>query len=114
MYVSATLAEGADVQHLENRILEELRRVIDEGVSDEELAAARADLLADTHSARATIRGRARLLAEYEILRGNYELLFDLPDSIAAVTAEDLQQAAAATFDKRRMTVGVLLPLSAE
>lgn len=114
VYVSATLAAGADVQHLENRILEELRRVTDEVVSDEELAAAKADLLADTHSARATIRGRARLLAEYEILRGNYELLFDLPDSIAAVTAEDLQQAAAATFDKRRMTVGVLLPLPAE
>ncbi len=107
-YFYLTLPPDGDPAAVERRVLEELTRVAAEGISDAELAKARNILLADFWRGLATIDGKAAALGRFEVFHGNYETLFDLPDTLAAVTAADLQDVAARVFRQRNMTVGVL------
>ena len=108
-YFYLTLPPGGDPEALEVRVVEELRRVAAEGVTEEELAKARNILLADFWRGMSTIDGKASALGNYEVFNGDYELLFDLPDRVAAIGADDLREVAAAYFATTNMTVGVLL-----
>jgi zinc protease len=103
-----TLPPGGDLEVTERRLTEELRRVINDGVSREELAKARNKLLADFWGGLATINGKAAALGNYQVFHGNYEKLFLLPDLIEAVTTEDLRTVATEVFRSGNMTVGVL------
>jgi len=108
VYFLLTLPPGGDPAVVEARILEELRRVAKDGVSDAEIAKARNIILADFWRGLATINGKAAAIGEYEVFHGNYEALFNLPDAIEAVTADDLRDVAASVFRANNMTVGVL------
>jgi len=108
VYFLLTLPPGGDPAVVEARILGELRRVAKDGVSDAEIAKARNIILADFWRGLATINGKAAALGEYEVFHGNYEALFNLPDAIEAVTADDLRNVAANVFRVNNMTVGVL------
>ncbi len=107
-YFYLTLPPGGDPDIVERRVLDELRRVVAEGVTDAELAKARNIMLADFWRGLATIDGKAAALGQYEVFHGNYEKLFVLPDALAAVTADDLRNIAAKVFRENNMTVGVL------
>ena len=107
-YFYLTLPPGGDPGVVERRVLDELRRVVAEGVTDAELAKARNIMLADFWRGLATIDGKAAALGQYEVFHGNYEKLFVLPDALAAVTADDLRNIAAMVFRENNMTVGVL------
>ncbi len=108
VYFYATLPPDADVVQVEARLFEELQHVIDDGISDAELSKARNIMLADFWREMATIDGKASTLGEFEVFYGGYESLFDLPETLEAITPDDLQAAAAAIFDDDNMTVGVL------
>ena len=107
-YFYLTLPPGADPAAVERRVLEALSLVASDGVSDAELSKARNILLADFWRGLATIDGKAEALGSYEVFHGDYEKLFELPDTLAAVTGADLQAVAARVFRTRNMTVGVL------
>ena len=107
-YFYLTLPPGGDPAIVERRVLDELDRIARDGVSDAELDKARNILLADFWRGLATIDGKAEALGRYEVFHGSYEKLFDLPETLAAVTREDLQAVAAGVFRARNMTVGVL------
>jgi len=107
-YFYLTLPPGGDPAVVERRVLEELRRVAVDGVTEAELTKSRNIMLADFWRGLATIDGKAKALGQYEVFHDNYESLFDLPDAIEATTAEDLQQVAAKVFRTNNMTVGVL------
>ena len=107
-YVYLTLPPDSDPAKVERRVLKELTRVAADGVSDAELDKARNILLADFWRGLATIDGKAEALGRYEVFHGNYETLFDLPETLAAVTRDDLQSVAASVFRARNMTVGIL------
>ena len=113
-YFYLTLPPGGDPAAVEQRVLEELRRAADDGVTAAELAKARSIMLADYWRGLATIDGKAGILGQYEVFHGNYEKLFDLPEALEAVTADDLQRVAAKVFRARNMTVGVLRPAETE
>lgn len=102
------LPPGGDPAVVERRVLEELRRVAEEDVTAAELTKARNIILADFWRGLATIDGKARTLGQFEVFHDDYEKLFALPDSLEAVTAEDLRNAAAKVFRRSNMTVGVL------
>ena len=91
----------------------ELERVINDGVSREELAKARNNLLAEFWRGMSTINGKAAALGNFEVFHGNYEKLFRLPDLVERITTEDLRTVAADTFRINNLTVGVLLDPSA-
>ena len=105
---SLTLPPGGDPAHVEQRVVEELRRVAADGVTEAELAKARNIVLADFWRGLATIDGKARSLGWYEVFLGGFEKLFSVPDDVAAVTAGDLRDVAAKVFHVNNMTVGVL------
>ena len=108
VYFYATLPPGGDLRTLETRIIEELERVAGEGVSDAELDKARNIALADFWRTMATISGKAGSLGEAAVFLGGYEQLFDLPNRIEAVSAEDLKAAAASVFRRGNATIGTL------
>ncbi|MEL7184801.1 MAG: pitrilysin family protein [Pseudomonadota bacterium] len=108
VYFYLTLPPGGDPNAVEARMLEELQSIVDEGVSDAELAKARNIMLADYWRSLATINGKASVLGNAEVFLGDYERAFDLPAKLEALSIEDIQAAARAVFDERRMTVGVL------
>ena len=107
-YFYLTLPPGSDAAIVEQRMLEELQRVIDEGVTEAELAKARNIVLVDFWRELATIDGKASALGNYEVFLGDYESLFALPDEIDAITNEDIREMASKVFRIENMTVGVL------
>ena len=114
VYFYLTLPPDADPAAVEARLLDELLRVADEGVTDAELSKARNIMLADFWRGLATIDGKAAALGRFEVFRGDYEKLFDLPDELSGVTNEDLREVAATVFRTNNMTVGVLRAPAAE
>jgi zinc protease len=113
-YFYLTLPPGGSPAAVERRVLDELQLVADQGVTEAELTKARNIMLADYWRGLATIDGKAEILGLYEVFHGDYEKLFDLPDELAGVTANDLRGVAAKVFRARNMTVGVLRSTNAE
>ena len=113
-YFHLTLPPGGNPAAVERRVLDELQRIVEEGVSEAELAKARNIMLADHWRELATIAGKAEMLGQYEVFHGDYEKLFGLPDALDAVSADDLRAVAATVFRTRNMTVGVLHTPAAE
>jgi zinc protease len=108
-YFFLTLPPDGDLEAVERRMLEELQRVADEGVTEAELQKASNIVGADIYRQLATIRGKADVIGEYEVFSGDYEALFHVPTRINNISVEALQAAAAAVFDEDNMTVGILV-----
>lgn len=108
VYFYLTLPAGGDPARVERRVIEELRRVAIDGVTDAELAKARNIVIADFWRGLATINGKASALGRHEVFLGGFEHLFSVPDDVAKITAENLQAVAAHFFRVNNMTVGVL------
>ena len=89
-------------------MFEELQRVAAAGVTDAELAKARNIMLADFWREIATIDGKAGALGRAAVFHGAYERLFDLPQEIEAVTADDLRAVAATVLRRNNATIGAL------
>jgi len=108
VYFYLTLPAGGDPARVERRVIEELRRIAIDGVTDAELAKARNIVIADFWRGLATINGKAAALGRHEVFLGDFEHLFSVPDAVAEITAERLQAVAARFFRVNNMTVGVL------
>jgi zinc protease len=114
VYFYLTLPPGGDPAELERRMLDELTRIADEGVTDAELSKARNIVLVAFWRGLATIDGKASALGNYAVFHGNYEKLFRLPVEMETITAEDLRAVAAKVFRVNNVTVGVLRAPAAE
>jgi zinc protease len=105
-----TLPEGGDLAALEKAFDAEIARVVTEGVSEAELRRARNLAATAFWKSIATIDGKARMLGQYEVVRGDWQKLFSAPAAYEAVTREQVQAAAAEYLQSRRRTVGMLVP----
>jgi zinc protease len=108
VYFYLTLPPAADIAAVEGRLLDELERIADDGISAAELEKARNIMIADYWRGLATIDGKASALGNAEVFLGDYQRAFSLPDELAAISAEQIQSVAAGVFNRRKMTVGVL------
>jgi zinc protease len=108
VYFYLTLPPGSDLDEVEDRLLEELNRVAVGGITEAELEKARNIMIADYWRALSTIDGKAAALGRAEVFFGDYQQAFSLPADLDAVTAAEIQQAAAAVFRRNNMTIGVL------
>jgi zinc protease len=108
VYFYLTLPPGADTEDVEKRLFNALDRVAEEGITEAELQKARNIMIADYWRSLSTIDGKAAALGRAEVFFGDYQQAFSLPDQLAAVTAAEIQQAAANVFRRANMTVGVL------
>lgn len=109
MLFYALTAPGRSVDDLAKSLRMEIDRLKTEPVSAQELdrvkTQARAGLLRSLDSNM----GMAQLLLEYEVKTGSWRNLFKQLDQIAAVTADDIQRVAKATFTPENRTIGRLL-----
>jgi len=91
-------------------LVREIERLKTELVAEEELERVKTQARASLLRTLDSNMGMARLLAEYEAKTGSWRNLFKELEKIAAVTAEDVQRVAKATFVPENRTVGRLLP----
>jgi zinc protease len=112
--IHATLPEGASVPEFERVLDAELAAIVKHRVTEQELRRAKNMAAADFWRGVSTIDGKARLLGEYAVMRGDYALLFSAPDAYERVTRADVARIARQVFNPDKRTVGVLLPTGGE
>ena len=110
LWIYLTLPEGADPAAVREVLDAELDRVVKEGVTEAELRRAKNLTASAFWKKLATIDGKAQLLGEYEVFHGDWRKLFDAPARFESVTREQVQQVAREILDRRKRTVGMLLP----
>ncbi len=110
LWLYLTLPEGADVERAQHAVDHELAEVVRNGVSAAELGRAKNMTAAAFWRKLATIDGKAQLLGEYEVFHGNWLKLFDAPRLSDRVSQAQVQSVAHELLERRRRTVGVLVP----
>ena len=110
LWLYLTLPEGADVERAQQAVDRELAEVVRNGVSAAELARAKNMTAAAFWRKLATIDGKAQLLGEYEVFHGSWLKLFDAPHLSERVSQAQVQSVAHELLERRRRTVGVLVP----
>jgi zinc protease len=108
--ITAQPKAGVDPQTVEKAVYEELERIKNEPVSDQELEKARNIVLASFYRQTSTINGRANTLGAYEVFFGDYHKLFTAVESYTKVTKADLQQVARKYLAEKNRTVATLVP----
>ncbi|MFN3700039.1 MAG: M16 family metallopeptidase [Alphaproteobacteria bacterium] len=112
--VFASPAEGVEMDALETALNEELRKLIDEGVSAEELSDSLKRLQAEAIFARDSLTGPAMIIGYALVTGSTLDEIENWPRDIAKVTAEDVQNAARRYLDITnpdvRFVTGHLLP----
>ncbi|MGH8230670.1 MAG: M16 family metallopeptidase, partial [Steroidobacteraceae bacterium] len=109
-YLHATLPEGGSISDFERSLDAELERLVQGGVTEQELKRAKNLFAADFWRAVSTIDGKARLLGKYAVLHADYQRLFGAPDAYQAVTREQVAAIARQVFQADKRTIGELLP----
>ncbi|MBI2773694.1 MAG: insulinase family protein [Chloroflexi bacterium] len=109
--IEATLHPEGDHAKTEARILEELEGIAATPLAADEFARVRKQLLAANAFGSDTITGQALRLGQL-LATGAASSIAEWYARLAAVTAEDVRSAAAATFDERARTVGWFVPLA--
>jgi len=105
-----TLPEDADPSAVREVLDAELAAVADKGVTEAELRRAKNLAVSGFWKKLATIDGKAQLLGEYEVFQGDWLKMFAAPAQLENVTREQVRQIAHEILDRRRRTVGVLVP----
>jgi zinc protease len=91
-------------------LFEELTRLRDQPLSDQELRKAKNQLLAGHYRELKTIAGRANLLGSYELFYGDYRKLYSVEQTVEAVTAADVQRVARQYLTENNRTIATLIP----
>ncbi|HUL33494.1 MAG TPA: pitrilysin family protein [Candidatus Eisenbacteria bacterium] len=110
LIISAQPKADVDPEKCEKEIYEELQKVADTQVSDQELEKAKNFRLAEFYRQVRTISGRANTIGTYEVFFGDYRKLFDAAKNYSAVTKDDVQRVAKTYFGANNRTVATLLP----
>jgi len=85
-------------------------RIAAEGVSEEELQRARAQLVASQVYKRDSMFAQAMEIGQMEIVGLSYRAVDTMIDKLKAVTAADVQRVARQYFNDDSLTVGLLEP----
>lgn len=93
---------------LEIAVLDELEKIINEGISENELQKVKNQQLMSFYRTMETINGMSNTIGTYELFFGDYKKLFTAPDDYKKVTAGDIQKVAAKYFTSQNRTVGIL------
>ncbi len=108
--VYASPAAGVDVGKLTAAIDAEIADIVKNGVTEDELAAAKLRLTQQATLERDSVTGPAQILGESLAVGEDVGAVEDWPDRINAVTKADVDEALKIVF-ARRATTGQLLPL---
>ncbi len=104
----AVPARGHTYQDCEQAIYDEIERLKNQPVTEEELEKAKTRARADLIRQLDSNSGLARQLTFYEVLTGDWRNMFRQLERIDRVTAEDIQRVARTYFVTKNKTVGVI------
>lgn len=110
MLFYALTAPGHTVEEVATALHTEIERLTRSPVTDLELERAKTKARADLLRSLDSNSGLASLLVEYQVKTGSWRNLFKQIERIEAVTPEDIQRVARATFVPENRTIGRLLP----
>jgi zinc protease len=107
-YFYGVCNDGVKSSKLENAILNEVQKIIDEGISENELQKVKNQKLMDFYKTLETNDGMSNTIGTYELFFGDYKKLFSAPDDYKKVSVDDIKRVAAKYFMKENRTVGIL------
>lgn len=111
--IYASPKPGVDMAALEAAVDAELKRLIDEPITEDEVARATKRLVAEAVYARDSISGAVRSFGIALTTGRTVEDVEAWPERIAAVTADDIAAAVEAVLTPERSVTGQLLPAAA-
>ena len=111
--VSATPVPGGDIDKTEAALSAEIRKLLKDGVGEDEVATAKKRMLAASAYARDSLQGPAYALGMALATGRAIDDVESWPDRIAAVTAAQVNQAARAVLGGESGVTGRLLPAEA-
>lgn len=112
MLVYALTSPGTSVDRLATALRGEIERLKTELVTPKELQQVKTQLKAGLLRTLDSNMGMARILAEYQGKTGDWHNIFEELKKLEAVTPNDIQRVATATFTAENRTIGKLLPPS--
>lgn len=107
-YFYGICSDGVKPSELEKAMIDEIEKIINEGISENELQKVKNQQLMSFYRTMETINGLSNTIGTYELFFGDYKKLFTAPDDYKKVTTEDIQRVAAKYFTKLNRTVGIL------
>ena len=110
LYISARPQPGVKVEDLERALDEEIAAVVREGVTQQELAKAKAELLRGFIDQRRSVFSTARLIGQYAVYFDDPKLINTVLDKQDAVTAEQINGVAGKYLVESQRTVVITLP----
>ena len=108
--VSASALAGGGIVRLEALLKEEIERVVEDGVTEAEIARTKRAMLASAIYARDGLRAAPRVIGRALVTGQTIADVEAWPERIAAVTATEVRDAARAVFVERHSVTAVLLP----
>jgi len=102
--------KGIDIQSLEKEIYNEIEKLKNEPVTDEELEKAKNQVLAQTIYRQDSAAGIGFALGWWEIEGDAWQNINRYPEEVQKLTKEDILEVAQKYFRKDNRTVGYLLP----
>jgi zinc protease len=106
--------DGVTASQLENAILNEVNKIIKDGISESELQKVKNQKLMNFYKTTETINGMSNTIGTYELFFGDYKKMFSAPDDYKKVTVEDIKNVATKYFTKQNRTGGILQTEEAE
>ncbi|TXT32155.1 MAG: peptidase M16 C-terminal:peptidase M16 N-terminal [Rhodocyclaceae bacterium] len=110
LYLHGTPSEGKTVSDLEAALRAEIARVQKDGVSEQELKRAKAQLIAGQVYKLDSMFGQAMEIGQIEAVGLPYQKLDRMLDKLQKVTAADIQAVAKKYFNDDALTIGLLDP----
>jgi zinc protease len=107
-YLYGVCNDGVRASELEKAILAEIDKIINEGISENELQKVKNQKLMEFYRTLETINGMSNTIGTYELFFGDYTKLFTAPDDYKKVTVDDIKRVAGEYFTKQNRTVGIL------
>ncbi|WP_288108185.1 pitrilysin family protein [Limnobacter sp.] len=110
-YLEGTPAKGKTVDQLEKDLLAQVKKVADDGISEQELERVKSQLMAGQVYKRDSVFGQAMEIGQTLTLGFKVEDIDRMIDQMKTVTRAEVQDVAKRYFDTAQMTVGTLYPL---
>ena len=110
IYLHGSPAEGKTVPELEAALRGEIERVQKEGVSEQELKRAKAQLLASQVYKLDSMFGQAMQIGQTESAGIPYQKIDRMLEKLQKVTAAEVQAVAKKYFSDDSLTIGILEP----
>jgi zinc protease len=107
-YFLGVCNDGVKASELEQAVITEVQKIIDEGISANELQKVKNQKLMEFYKTLETINGMSNTIGTYELFFGDYKKLFSAPDDYKKITTDDINRVASKYFTKENRTVGIL------